>query len=122
MSENQVDPQDVDSEAKKTAIMIKLDVEIAEGFYNFLKDYLAFFGSGMTVEELVAQMAYSEARNLHLALTAFVKEGNANSADPHYIRRIGWLRKYELVAKTTGNWPEGLADTEIVDEETEASQ
>ena len=40
---------------------------IAEPFANFLKDYLAFFGSNMSTEDLCQQMVYEESRRLHNA-------------------------------------------------------
>lgn len=78
--------------------MVQITLEISESFHNFLKEYLAFFGSGMTLEDLAQQMIYNESRHLHSALTEFVQD------DTHYVGRATWFRKHRDVALTTGDW------------------
>jgi hypothetical protein len=80
MSENTQTPQ-----PEKT---IQLKVEITEHFAKFLKDYLAFFGSHMTIETLLAQMINSETSYLHQEVTAYLRGEN------HYVGLHDWLLKY----------------------------
>lgn len=101
-------------EKPKETRMIPVSTEIAEPFHNFLKDYLAFFGSNMTVDDLCRQMIYEESRRLHSALTEFVK-GN------HYVGKQPWLKKHQDVALTTGDFdPEIYREEE--QEESEAKE
>jgi hypothetical protein len=98
-------------EKPKETKMIPVSTEIAEPFHNFLKDYLAFFGSNMTIDDLCRQMIYEESRRLHSALTEFVKD------DSHYVGERPWFKKHQDVALTTGDWP----DKEDVDTAEETS-
>lgn len=91
MSENNQTP------AAAEVKIIQLNVEITESFANFLKDYLEFFGSKMTIEDLAQQMIYEESSRLHVALTEYV-------AGNHYVGRIPWFKKFREVAVTTEGW------------------
>ena len=93
MPENQLNSKDTDSKIQETK-MIPLTIEITAPFYNFLKEYLAFFGSNMTLEDLAQQMIYEESRRLHSTLTEYVAGNN-------YVGRIPWFKKYREVAVTT---------------------
>ena len=54
----------MEDKTEEVAIVF-MTVEIAGPFCDFLREYLAFFGSNMTVEELCAQMVHEESRRLH---------------------------------------------------------
>lgn len=96
-------------ETPKKTKMILVSTKIAEPFHNFLKEYLAFFGSGMTVEDLIQQIVYEESRRLHDELTAFVE------IDTHYVGKHPWFKKFQYVAETTGNWPD-KEDVDVAEE------
>jgi hypothetical protein len=99
MPKNQVNNKDADSKVQETK-MIPLTVEITEPFYKFLKEYLAFFGSHMTIEDIAQQMIYQESQHLHNDLTEYIKDVDNN----HYVGTLPWFKKYREVAVTTGNW------------------
>ena len=80
--------------------MIPLTVDVSESFYLFMKEYLTFFGSQQTVEDLCRQMIYSEIRRLHVDLSEFVKN------DSHHVGEIPWFKKFQYVAETTDYAPE----------------
>ena len=87
--------------------MIPVATEINEAFYNFLKEYLAFFGSHMTVEDLTAQMIYHECRRLQTEIAEFTE------AD-HYVGTRPWALKHPKVALTNGLVNEEDEDSERV--------
>ncbi|MCW4018344.1 MAG: hypothetical protein NWF00_06660 [Candidatus Bathyarchaeota archaeon] len=74
--------------------MITVTLEVFEPFHDFLKKYLAFFGSKMTLEELIQQMVYEESRRLYSALTEFTNDNN------HYVGKHSWFTKHPEVAQT----------------------
>lgn len=78
--------------------MVPVHTKISEAFHNFLKDYIAFFGSNMTVEDLCQQMVYEETRRIHHDLTDFVDN------DSHFTGKHPWFKKHRDVALTTGDF------------------
>lgn len=102
-----------EEEQKKETQMIPISTEISEPFHNFLKDYLAFFGSDMTVDDLCQQMIYEESRRLHSALTEFVKDNT------HYVGELPWLKKHREVALTIGDWPSWMDNEKAEEAKTE---
>ena len=42
--------------------MIPLKIELAKPFYDFIQEYLKFFGSKYTVEQICMQMIYTEVK------------------------------------------------------------
>lgn len=96
MTENQSTKpcEETQIQAFKTK-MVPVATEITEAFHNFLKDYITFFGTHMTVEDLVQQMIYHEAQRLQMEIAAFTEED-------HYVGTRPWALKHPAVALTNG--------------------
>jgi len=62
--------------AKKTLEhnMIEVRIQLYEPFYKFMKDYLAFFGSKQSIEELGRIMIYQSVQTLYQKLEEFAKD------------------------------------------------
>ena len=80
--------------------MIIVSVDIFEPFYKFMQEYLLFFGSKKTIEDLCRQMIYGEVECLHQELTGFVK------ANSHFIEGSDWVEKHMHLAICVDPEPE----------------
>jgi len=82
MSENQL--------AKKTLKhnMVDVHVQLYEPFHNFLKEYLAFFGSKEPIEDVCRNMIYECIKFLHKHLDEFASD------DFRYIEKGAFFNKW----------------------------
>jgi len=68
--------------------IVEVHVKLYEPFYNFLKEYLAFFGSKEKIEDVCRQMVYNAIMLLHSNLRDFAY------ADFRYIEKGAWFGKW----------------------------
>ena len=54
--------------------LVTVTVQLYQPFYNFMKEYLAFFGSKQSIEELSRTMIYQSVQTLYRKLEAFAKD------------------------------------------------
>lgn len=73
--------------------MIEVTVRFYEPFYNFMKEYLAYFGSEQTVEELCRMMIYESVKFLYKELEEFAY---ANSF--RHIEKGSWFKKWPHIS------------------------
>jgi len=79
-------------EKAMTANMVKVQVELYEPFYNFMKEYLAFFGDPKTVENLCRTMIYESVKFLQQELEAFASQRQ------NLIEKGSWFNKWPHLA------------------------
>ncbi len=95
------------AEKTLTANMIDVNIQLYEPFYNFLKEYLAFFGSKQTIEDVCRSMIYDSVKLLHANLKDFAY------GDFRYIENGAWFTK----------WPHlGCVAFDAQDEEEETGE
>jgi len=66
--------------------MVEVHVTLYEPFYNFLKEYLAFFGSKQTIENLCRGIVYQEVKYLYEKFEGFIKD--------EHIEDGAWFNKW----------------------------
>lgn len=98
MSEKEV------AEKALTDNMIGVHVKLYEPFYNFMKEYLAFFGDKKPIEDLCRDMIYSDVNFLYREL----KEFASNST--HHIEDGAWFEKHPHLAIVSHPDPEPEED------------
>lgn len=91
MSEETVKEKQLAEKAMSDS-MVEVHVKLYEPFYNFMKEYLAFFGSKQTVEDLCRKMIYDSVSCLHQELREFA------SADYKHIEEGAWFDKWPHLA------------------------
>lgn len=94
MSEKEV------AEKALTDNMNEVHVTLYEPFYNFMKEYLAFFGDKRTIEDLCRSMIYSDVNHLYQELREFASKPN------HFVKKGSWFDRWPHIAITSYPEPE----------------
>ena len=71
--------------------MTPLKIELAKPFYDFIQEYLKFFGSKYTVEQIYMQMIYSQVKRLFNKLDDFVREKDSFLDKSDYFKKHFFL-------------------------------
>jgi len=79
---------------------IEVHVTLYEPFYNFMKEYLAFFGDKRTIEQLCRDMIYNDVNYLYQELTGFASEST------HHVEEGSLFEKWPHLAITSYPDPE----------------
>lgn len=131
MSKPEIKSEENKNQSENEPEMVTVTVELYKPFYDFLKDYLAFFGSKQTMGDLYQQIIYEEARHLYSDLAEFAKESM------HFVGKRNWTLKYLPIAQTINEVPgcdqsveecekskalDNIASTEEIPELTEHSE
>lgn len=85
------------SQTATTNDMVPVNTSIDKDTLRFLKEYLAFFGSDMSIEDLARQMIYEEAQYLHGALKEFLSEPGVE----RYVSVGSWITKFKILTEVT---------------------
>jgi len=80
------------AEKTLTANMIDVHVQLYEPFHNFMKEYLAFFGSEQTIEDLCRTMIYECVKLLYSNLEDFAE------GDFKHIEKSALFKKWPHIA------------------------
>ena len=91
-------------EKAMTANMVDVTVSLYEPFYNFMKEYLAFFGDKKTVEELCRTMIYESVKFLQQELESFASQRQ------NLIEKGSWFNKWPHLAIVSTPDPEDEED------------
>jgi len=70
--------------------IVEVHVKLYEPFYNFLKEYLAFFGSKRPIEDVLRDMIYTEVKCLYAELGGFIKG--------EHVEDGAWFNKWPHIA------------------------
>lgn len=69
--------------------MIELKVTVFKPYVEFIKEYLAFFGSKKTIEDVCRQMICDDVKSLYREL---------KGAGDDYIEEGAWFNKHSFIA------------------------
>ena len=76
--------------------MIEVHTSLYKPFYDFLKEYLAFYGTSKTMEELCRQVVYNHVRYLYGEFKTFLA-----NLPPTYLQRDRlWAKKWDYISLT----------------------
>lgn len=76
--------------------MVKVEVELYEPFYNFIKEYLAFFGSKNTVEDFCRIAIYDAVKDLYNQLGCRVLKEREGTGE--FLEEDAWFNKWMHIA------------------------
>ena len=71
--------------------MVVIKVELCKPFYNFIKEYLAFFGSKRTVEDFVRTAAYDDVCYIYKRMERAI----LNEYSGKFIEENAWFNKHK---------------------------
>ena len=71
--------------------MVKVQIELYEPFYNFIKEYLAYFGSDKTIEVFSMQAVYDKIKMIYTNLEEFACE------EHRQIEPKEWFNKWPAI-------------------------
>lgn len=72
--------------------MVELKVTVFKPYIDFMKEYLAFFGSKQTIEDLCRTMIYDDVKNLNSALNQWIE------SEVSHIEKEAWFNKHSFLA------------------------
>jgi hypothetical protein len=77
--------------------MVIVHVDMFSPFVDFMKDYLAYFGSQKTLEDLCREMIYDDVKNLYNELHGWL-EGTVS-----HVEAVDFFRKYGFLGCVSGS-------------------
>lgn len=72
--------------------MVSVNVTLFKPYYDFIKDYVQFFGSERSVAEICRMMIYANVNSLYQSLGAFVKD------ELTHVEKGAWFEKHSHIA------------------------
>ncbi|MCK4478427.1 hypothetical protein KAU88_07885 [Candidatus Bathyarchaeota archaeon] len=77
--------------------MVTVKLTLYKPFYDFIKEYLTFFGSKYPVEDFCRETVYREVQLLHQELQSFISDPNAY----RHAEKDCWNNKWMHIAITS---------------------
>lgn len=71
--------------------MTEVKVELSKPFVDFMKDYLAFFGSEQSLEDLCREMIYDDVKNLYNELHSWIKSAVSHIETVEFYKKYGFI-------------------------------
>ena len=88
-------PQEEPTPSEKERLdMVNVSIDLYKPFYEFIKAYLAFFGSNQSIEDLCRSMIYKDTEALYSQLKGFP-----------FIEEQAWFKKWTHIAITEAPEP-----------------
>jgi post-segregation antitoxin (ccd killing protein) len=71
--------------------MVTVQVDLFSPFVDFMKDYLAYFGSKKTLEDLCREMIYDDVKNLYNELEGWIEDTVSHVEKGALFNKYGFL-------------------------------
>ena len=71
--------------------MVTVPVDMFSPFVDFMKDYLAFFGSKKTLEDLCREMIYDDVKNLYNELDGWLESAVSHVETADFFSKYSFL-------------------------------
>ena len=84
--------QKAETEEKPKHPMVEVRVSLYKPFYDFLTEYLQFFGSTQTIEDVCRDMIYFELESIYRKLDEFA------SKEVNHVDKEGWFDRFSHLA------------------------